>query len=319
MNYSELDILYLTTKDIPDYLQDALYMGFRELGCNIVDFPRRQSLHGSWSRPEYHIEQLLFGFSELELRKNPDILMITGMFEGYGFCKNFEGWNKFVSETIEKYNPVKVVMLDVEDTSLCSYPILKKNYDSVFKRELMFPKPASNWHYINFSAIPEPFEYVYYPYRRYDISFVATMSNPYRLEVRDFILKKSKELDLLAYARVEYTSIDRAEYLKILSQSKTSVSVRGAGCECYRYWELPAKGLVMIADEHELPIENDFTDEQIFKFKNLNDLEQILIKLKTVSPEVLEEMALKSLQHTVKYHTPKKRAEYILRKVFNVS
>jgi hypothetical protein len=128
-----------------------------------------------------------------------------------------------------------------------------------------------------------------------------------------------RPLDLSAYARVEYTSIDRAEYLKILSQSKTSVSVRGAGCECYRYWELPAKGLVMIADEHELPIENDFTDEQIFKFKNLNDLEQILIKLKTVSPEVLEEMALKSLQHTVKYHTPKKRAEYILRKIYNVS
>jgi hypothetical protein len=318
MVYTDLDILFLTTKEIPDYLQDAVYMGLCELGCNVVDNPRRKSLHGSWYSEEYRVEQLLFHYPEKELRKNPDLLIITGMYGNYNYCKTYGGWSDFVTGIINNYKPEKIIMLDAEDSVNFSYPVLEKGYDAVFKREL-FKKIHSNWYNISFSAIPEPFQYIYYPYRKYDISFIATLSNPYRVEVKELIEQKAKELGLSIYMHVDKTPIKRQDFLNVLSQSKTSVSVRGAGCDCYRYWEIPAKGLVMIADDQGLPIENDYTSEQIFKFKNLNELEQILLKLKSMLPESLDEMAVKSLWHTIKYHTPKKRAEYILKKVYNVS
>jgi hypothetical protein len=81
--------------------------------------------------------------------------------------------------------------------------------------------------------------------------------------------------------------------------------------------ELPAKGTVMITEETGLLVEDDFTDQHIFKFKNFDELEQILIQIKNGPLEKLEAMALRSLLHTQQFHTPKLRAEYILRKVFN--
>lgn len=315
MQYSDIDILFLTTKEIPDYLQDAVYMGFRELGCNIVDFPRRTSLHGTWCRPDYRTEQLLFYYSELNLRKKPiDILIVTGMIHNYNTCGTFEGWGQFINKMIEETQPKKLIMLDAEDFPQCSYPIISRNFDVVFKREL-FTKPYHNWYNLSFASIPEPFEYVYYPYRKYDVSFIATLSHGFREEVRDFLVKKTQELNLSAFIYLDRQPLPRADYLKILSQSKTSISVRGMGCDCYRFWEIPAKGVTMITDDRGLLIENNFNDDHVFKFKTLKELEQILIKIKNSSSEALEAMALKSLLHTTQYHTPKKRAEYILQKI----
>lgn len=316
MNYQDLDIVTLMTKKIPDYLQDAVYMGFRELGCNIVDFPRRTSLHGSWCCPDYHTEQLLFNYSELDIRKVPiDLLIVNGMIHNFNICGSLDGWGFFINEVIEKFQPKKIIMLDGEDFRECSYPIISRNFDVVFKREL-FSKPYSNWYNLSFASIPESFQYVYYPYREYDISFVATMSHGDRYKVKTFLEEKTKKMGLKAFIHLNREPLPRTEYLRILSQSKTSVSVRGMGCDCYRYWEIPAKGVTMISDDQGLLIENDFTKEHIFRFKTFEDLENILVKIKEAPPEVLEEMALKSLQHTSQYHTPKKRAEYILSKIY---
>ena len=60
MNYSDLNILYITTKDVPDYLLDALYMGFCDLGCNIVDYPIKGTYHGKMHNSEYNTPHLLF-------------------------------------------------------------------------------------------------------------------------------------------------------------------------------------------------------------------------------------------------------------------
>lgn len=315
MNYSDLDILFLTIKEIPDYLQDALYYGFQELGCNVVDYPRRKSLHGSWANPHYKVPQLLFNFPENELRKRPDLLIVTALYQNYNPFSSMEEWSQFIRDTVNKYNPVKIIMIDAEDSGECSYPMLDRPYDAVFKRELFF-RPYDNWFPINFSAIPEPFTYVPYSGRAYDLSFIATISNDYRIVVRDFLKAKCAELNIPAYIRVEKDPIERSELLEILSQSKTSVSVRGAGIDCYRYWEIPAKGVVMISDDHGFPINNDFGLCNTFKFRDLNELESILLKLKEKDNSgILEEMALASLYRVNQYHTPIKRAKYILTKV----
>jgi len=324
MNYSDLDILFLTTKEIPDYLQDAVFMGLTELGCNVVDCPRRKSLHGSWHSPDYRVEQLLFHYPEQELRKDPDLLIVTGMYGNYNYCKTFEGWTNFVHEIIKKYKPGKIVMLDGEDAREFHYPDVGKPYDAVFKREPFLegvPRPhygdvQSLVYDVKFSAVPESFQYVYFSYRKYDISFIATLSNPYRLEIKNYVEKKAAELGLSVFLHVDRSPLSRQDYLNILSYSKTAVSVRGAGFDCYRYWELPAKGVVMVADDPGMYIENDFDSNHIFKFKNIKDLEEILVKIKKMPIEALEEMSTKALWHTIRYHTPRKRAKYILEKIY---
>jgi len=318
MKYSDINILMLTVKEIPDYLQDSIYYGLVKLGCNVVDYPRRKSLHGSWANPEYSVNQLLFNFPETALKKDPDIMIVAGMYGNYRPYNSFDAWHKFIMKTLMEYNPAKLIMLDAEDSRECHYPMLDRPYDAVFKRELFY-QPYGNWFNINFSAIPEPFTFVPYTLREYDVSFVATISNDYRIEVRNFLKQRCNDLGLSAFIHVEKEPLDRSEYLRILSQSKTSVSVRGAGVDCYRYWEIPSRGVVMISDDHGLPIKNDFAPNHIFKFKNLEDLDAILRAVKE-RPDILEDMALESLRHSHKFHTPEKRAMKILKEIFpNVS
>ena len=145
---------------------------------------------------------------------------------------------------------------------------------------------------------------------------MATVSNFFRVEVGNFIKEKAKELGLSAFVHVDRAPIARAEYLEILSQSKTAVSVSGAGQDCYRYWEIPAKGVLMITESLDLKIKQDFTYENIWRFKGLDNLEMCLRHIKFNPVETLEYMALKALIQTTQHHTPTKRAEYILRKVF---
>jgi len=315
MNYSDLDILYLTTKDVPDYLQDALYMGFCELGCNVVDFPIKGSLHGRPHNSIYNIPHLLFNYPERTLRKEPDLIIVTAMLQNYGSYINQQTWMDFVQNIVKTHPSAKVIILDSNDQKGTSYPILSgREYDAVFKRELTY-LPYENWYSINFSSIPETFYFIPYGQRKYDVSFVATISNFYREEVRDFINKKAEELNLSIFTYVERQPLDRQKYLDVLSQSKTAVSVTGAGKDCYRYWEIPAKGVVMIAEDPGLYIHSNFNKDHIFKFKYLSDLGNILKTVKEIPDEKLEEMALNSLWFTHAWHTPRKRAEYILRKV----
>jgi hypothetical protein len=321
MNYSDLDILYLTTKNVPDYLQDVLYLGFCELGCNIVDYPTKGSLHGTPHDSIYNIPHLLFNQPERVLRKNPDLIIVLAMSRNFGEFSTRQNWFNFVLETVKKYPPsTKVVIVDSDDELYSFYPNLEsREYDAVFKRELINP-PYSNWYGINFSSVPEQFNFIPYNQRKYDVSFMATISNFFRVEVKNFLLKKAEELNLSVFVHVEKAPLNRSEYLEVLSQSKTSISVSGAGKDCYRYWEIPAKGCVMISEDHGLWIEKDFGEGQIFKFKDLNDLEKILKNIKMISNEHLEEMAISSLGLTYRWHTPIKRAKYILRKVnINVS
>ncbi len=54
-----------------------------------------------------------------------------------------------------------------------------------------------------------------------------------------------------------------------------------------------------------------------FKFDgfspDLNDIERVLGEIKSKSHEELQEMGVRGLQHHLRYHTPKARAEWILK------
>ena len=314
--FNKISILYVT-KFTPDYLHDMLFLGLHSLGCNVVDHVlhrddsgfNKDLLHGKpWDRegePEFHSFNISFNTLA---KQHPDYLIVA-VFENDSEC--FQGWFEKVKELYQTRNFPKVIFIDSTDSpNLFQIPFEPLKNCPVFKREVF--EFFNSSHDIHFAAIPEPFTFIPFSQRKFDISFIATTSNPYRLEVAEMIRNTAESLGLNCYVRVEKSPIPRAEYLEILSQSRVSVSVRGAGSDCYRYWEISAKGIVLLADDSGLVVTNDFTKNHCFKFKDLIQLQEMMLTIKQTSHETLEKMAINALLHTQNFHTPVERAKQVL-------
>ena len=318
MNYRDLDILFLT-KEIPDYLHDMLFYGLYDLGCNIEDYPRKPSLHGIPHPSEFHTEQLLLNLSPKNLRKNPDIMVVTALSHDYN-PKGINWWANFAIECERTYKPRKIVVLDGMDRQQYGYPAIIGSYSAIFKRELIKPYPGSDWYPINFASMPEPFIFVPFKDRAYDLCYIATISCEQRSWVYDYLKSKMDSLGLKIYIHLDKKQIPRRDYLEILSQSRCALSVRGMGYDCYRHWEIPAKGTVLVADRLPIDISNNYIEgEHCFKYtadKNMEDLGRVLEDIRNMSQDRLEEMAVKSLLHTTRYHTHIKRAQYFVSTIF---
>lgn len=322
-SFSDLDILFLT-KEIPDYLHDMLFYGLRELGCNIEDYPRKMSLHGVPHPSEFHTEQLLLTLDSRSLRKQPDIMVVTALSHDYN-PKGPVWWNDFVMECEARYKPKKIVVLDGMDRAAYFYPSIIGSYRTIFKRELVKPYPGPDWFPINFASMPEPFKFVPFKQRAYDLCYIATISCEQRVWVRDYLKNKASTLGLKICMHIDKRQIPRNEYLDILSQSRCALSVRGMGFDCYRYWEIPAKGSVLVADRLPIDILNDYVENvHCFKYSGFEyvseesgvDLDRVLKKIRDTPIERLEYMALQALLHTQTFHTCEKRAEYFINTIY---
>jgi hypothetical protein len=319
----DLDILFLT-KEIPDYLHDMLFYGLHELGCNIEDFPRKMSLHGVPHPSEFHTEQLLLNLPPKTLRKTPDIMVVTALSHDFN-PRGPVWWNNFVVECEQHYKPKKIVVLDGMDRAAYFYPAIVGSYSTIFKRELIKPYPGHDWFPINFASMPEPFVFIPFKQRTYDLCYIATISCEQRVWVRDYLQEVADSLGLKIFMHVDKKQIPRKEYLEILAQSRCALSVRGMGFDCYRYWEIPAKGTVLVADRLPIDILNDYVEgEHCFKYSGFEytpdkmnvDLGKVLTDIKNTPIERLERMALEALVHTDSYHTYNKRARYFLDTIY---
>lgn len=318
MNYKDLDILFLT-KEIPDYLHDMLFYGLYDLGCTVEDYPVKPSLHGVPHPSEFHSQQLLLNLPVRTLRKSPDIMIVTALSHDYN-PKGISWWADFVIDCEKTYKPAKIVVLDGMDRQQYAYPAIVGSYHTVFKRELVKPYPGPDWYPINFASMPEPFVFVPFKDRAYDLCYIATISCEQRSWVYDYLKSKMDSFGLKIYMHLDRKQIPRRDYLEILSQSRCALSVRGMGYDCYRYWEIPAKGAVLVADRLPIDICDDYVErEHCFRYtadKEMADLGRVLEDVKNTSQDRLEEMAIKALLHTARYHTYTKRAQYFVSTVF---
>lgn len=310
--YKGLKVLFFT-KLVPDYLYDILYAGFRELGCVVEEYPEKKNLHSFLpSCPP----QLKFNYDREILVEPPD-LMIIGAHGYSGFNdEDINKWANKVQDVYRVYKPKDVIIIDGSDHMMPRYPVLEVDYKAIFKRELVTP-PYSNWYNLSFCARPEPFYYRPFEEREIDISYmVSSPSNPVdRIKIGNFLKEYCEKLGLRSFIHVSDKMLDRDTYLGILSNSRASVSVKGLGWDCYRYWEIAARGTILISDRSPLYIPDDFN--HIFKFSSEKELFNILEYIKDAEPENLEIMALKTLHDTATYHTPKKRALYVLDKTYS--
>ena len=144
----------------------------------------------------------------------------------------------------------------------------------------------------------------------YDISFLGHANNP----ERNGYLKKIK--DWLKTTKIKnYISTEITEkyiYINLLKKSKVGLSLRGVGYDTWRYWEIACSGAALLSQRLPIYIPNDFVDgESAIYFSNFEGLKQKFEKYVIKSSE-WKEIAKNGQKHFFKFHTPKKRAEYLL-------
>jgi len=105
------------------------------------------------------------------------------------------------------------------------------------------------------------------------------------------------------------------EYLKRISSSYITIDTWGTGECCARLWEIFANKSCAFCQKYNILFPNKFINEKDYiEYSTIKELEDKLRYYLDNKNECLE-IAEKGYKHLLKYHTSKKRVEYLLRKL----
>ena len=162
-------------------------------------------------------------------------------------------------------------------------------------------------------TVANPIKYKIKRDRSYDLSFVGHNNNSERERYIKMLKEYLTKNKIKGFISTKI--INKKRYTRIIKDSKLGLSTRGTGYDTWRYWEIPCYGTALLAQRTPINIPNDFVDEEsALFFKDFDELKQKFEKYVIKSNEWFE-IARNGQKHFFKYHTPKKRAEYILKKV----
>lgn len=102
-------------------------------------------------------------------------------------------------------------------------------------------------------------------------------------------------------------------YWEVLARSKMGLSIRGAGYDTVRYWEIVAAKALLIAEQPDIDIPYNFEHgkQAIFIRPDLSDLVPVL-KTYLQDHDAREAIAQAGYAHLLKYHTCEQRARQFL-------
>lgn len=104
-----------------------------------------------------------------------------------------------------------------------------------------------------------------------------------------------------------------AEYHRLLRRSKMALSIRGGGFDTLRYWEIPAAKAVLVSEQPDICIPNNFEHGKhaLFCRPDLSDLVD-LVRTYLRDDPARETLAVEGYRHLLRFHTCERRAEYFL-------
>ena len=102
------------------------------------------------------------------------------------------------------------------------------------------------------------------------------------------------------------------EYRAAIRNARVGLSIFGFGYDTVRYWELPAHGVMLLAERPPIRIPHNFVDgESALFFDDLPELEERLADA-LAHPQECAEIARAGAAHFRKYHTASARARQLL-------
>ena len=337
-------LLYSVYKGI--FLEDSLYNGFSDLiGKNNIFFYKPE---------DYKINDTQINILDYKNVYSDDVLEEIDNFD-YILFFNSAFLDKNFYEVLNKKTNVRKIFIDGIDDFFVRRIYKHPEISYYFKRELYeksitrlkklewilryyyelnrtpgtagkkkrwfsywnLPIGLSYQKKFNLAAIPltvaNPVRHKIKRDRIYEISFVGHNNNPERrmyMKMLNGYLTKNKIKGFISTKIV-----NKERYIEIIKNSRFGLSTRGTGYDTWRYWEIPCYGTALLAQRTPINIPNNFVDgESALFFKDYDELKQKFEKYVIKSNEWFE-IARNGQKHFFKYHTPKKRAEYLLRKV----
>jgi spore maturation protein CgeB len=92
-----------------------------------------------------------------------------------------------------------------------------------------------------------------------------------------------------------------------------ALSIRGGGFDTLRYWEIPTSKAVLVSEQPDICIPNNFEHGKhaLFCRPDLSDLID-LVRTYLRDDAAREALALEGHRHLLRFHTCERRAEYFL-------
>lgn len=111
------------------------------------------------------------------------------------------------------------------------------------------------------------------------------------------------------------SSIPRSEYRAALQRSLVAIDAWGGGDCCARLWEIAAMGICPIYQRYNIVFPDAFEEGQsCLAFSTARELED-RVREAIADRERTAMIGLKAQEHTLRYHTSTRRAEFVLRKM----
>jgi hypothetical protein len=285
----------------------------------VEEYPRKPNLHGTrfelpWQDVVFRYDQLIFNWSEQSIPNGSSVdLFICGL-----PIDQYNNWGPLLEHIKHNLKPKISAFLDAGDSPSNTFiPPYPGGFDYLFKREVLKGEEGDLIPFNMLASLtPSPvIKDPFYQSRTFDFSYIVGPTHSNRVELVKRLEDYSARNGLNAYIRLSKDLLPLAEFQEITGNSRVAINSRGAGWDCYRYWELPAMGTVMLAEETPLSIQHDYVDgEECFRFR-MDNLEERLSTVLSKSNQVLSSVAMKAAAKTALYHTPEARASRMLSQI----
>ncbi len=311
-------ILFIT-HGTSDYGQDTLYHGLCTLlgHENVVDYPWKPTLHGR-EVDTANSYPCVFNYPGEPLSVDDLVVQLqTGGFDFILFS-DLLGMihQQEVRRLVNAAPHLPVVLYDAWDDCYTPLHTVLEYLDRsevalVFKREMLdgvdygtrtYPLPFGYPETLSCAGLPVD-------QRASDAPFWAGRNE---FGLRSLYVQ---QLERITGCDMQ-TRFDQDTYRERLRSSLIGLSFFGVGFDTVRYWEIPANGVMLLAENPPIIIPNNFEDgiSAVF-FENMSELESKL-DYYTKHPDEAARIAVNGHHHYVKYHTTTARARYVLGTVY---
>jgi len=311
-------ILFIT-HGTSDYGQDTLFHGLCTLlgNENVVDYPWKPTLHGSWFETA-NSYPCVFNYPGEPLSVDDLVVQLqTGGFDFILFSDLLGMVHRQEIRRLVNAAPhLPVVLYDAWDD--CYTPLHnvleyldRSEVALVFKREMLdgvdygtrtWPLPFGYPETLSFAGLPVD-------QRSSDAPFWAGRNE---FGLRSLYVQ---QLERITGCDMQ-TRFDQDTYRERLRSSLIGLSFFGVGFDTVRYWEIPANGVMLLAERPPIIIPDNFEDgiSAVF-FETMSELESKLEHY-TKYPDEAARIAANGYHHYLKYHTATARARYFLGTVY---
>ena len=229
---------------------------------------------------------------------------------------------RFIKKLYNGKIPKKLAICDNEDGSNIREDLIEEFHpDFIFKRELTHP--IQGIHPLPFSAIVphlDIYKEIENLEKTLDIFALFGNTHEIRSRVVKFLLEQNYPNSYIGIdkGQLPWQNDERFtipplkgynEYLKTMASAKINIVLRGHGRDTVRYWEAASFKTLMLIKDPGIIIPNPYINKvHCVYFEDENDLKEKITYYLSHEEERLA-IAKACKEHTLKYHTNKKRIE----------